>query len=87
MNDEEVFECLFSFTDEQAEFSEIVSDFEYEDYFPSTTTNLSTDTKTTELRSSTSSHNSSNSTIQNSLDFDVNNMYVEILNDVVQIQI
>ena len=78
MNDEKVFECLFSITDDQAENSEFDGDSDYEDELPST---FSTDKNTSVLRSSSLSQNSSNTSLANSLDFDIMNMSVEILND------
>lgn len=78
MNDEEVFEYLFSITDEQAENSEIDGDSDYEDDLPST---FSNDTESSVLRSSNVSQISSNLS-SNSVDLDIMNMSVEILDNV-----
>jgi len=74
MNDAEVFEYLFSITDEQAENSEIDGDSDYEDDLLST---FSNDTELSVLGSSNVSQKSSNS-----VDLDIMNMSIEILDDV-----
>jgi len=50
MNDEEIFECLFTITDKQAQFSDVGSTSDYEDNLPNSS--LSTE-KTPVLWAST----------------------------------